>query len=398
VKSCAGNPRSKPGFDRDPGDRQTRAQARLKALLAHARCGRGARDQALIDGLFVRGDEAGEWLAGISELSVSYRPDRAPTVRALAEVIRKRPADAVTLAALRGWGLQQLQGASDAVAAPYGSALFESLFDAFYDCNVLASQPTLRFGIATEFGCASPVVKMYFDLHATPREQRGARLAEVAALLRDESALQDWKRACPASDVDAMRVIGVDFGAGGVVRSKFYWGARSLDWNAIAAASHEISGARHLQTLERLRREVAAVTDELSTVMVSICSSNGQRAMKLDVCIARLYDDDLAALDALQRFRGQDFPAYDDAAYSIVSGGLSAHRTRRIHQYLGVELPADGGPRMTVYYRPIGLDTEHLGAPLRPQISEFEHEYPAQHSDPSGDHARCAISRRPAAA
>ncbi|WP_428312608.1 hypothetical protein [Hydrocarboniphaga sp.] len=398
MKSRAGNPRSKPVFDRDPGDRQTRAQARLAALLAHARCGRGARDQALIDGLFLRGSDAGEWLAGISELSMSYRQNRAPTVRALAEVIRKRPADAASLAALRGWGLQQLQRASDAAGAPYGGALFESLFDAFYDDAAMASQPALRFGIATEFGCASPVVKTYFDLHATPTEQRGARLDEVAALLRDEGALADWKRACPASGIDAMRVIGVDFGAGGVVRSKFYWGARSLGWDAIVAASQDISGERHLPTLQRLRREVEAVGEGLSTVMVSICSTGGQRAIKLDVCIARLYDDDLAALDALQRFRGRDFPAYDDAAFRIVSGGLPAQRTRRIHQYLGVELPADGGPRMTVYYRPIGLDTEHLGAPLRPQISEFDHERNAHDPDPSGDDAWRAVSRRPAAA
>lgn len=37
--------------------------------------------------------------------------------------------------------------------------------------------------------------------------------------------------------------------------------------------------------------------------MVSICSADGQRAMKLDVCIARLYDDDQAALVATASVR-----------------------------------------------------------------------------------------------
>lgn len=133
------------------------------------------RGQRLIDGLFVRGDDAAEWLAGISELSVSYRPDRAPTVRALAKVIRKRAADPATLAVMRHWGQQQLQRAADAAGAPYGSALFEALFDAFYRGGAAgppASRPALRFGVATEFSCASPVVKMYLDLHATPGERR----------------------------------------------------------------------------------------------------------------------------------------------------------------------------------------------------------------------------------
>lgn len=398
MKALAGIPRSKPRFDRDPGDRRARAQARLGALLAHAHCGRGAREQALIAGLFLRGDERGEWLAAVSELSLSYRPQRAPTVRALAEVIRKRPADPATLTALRDWGSQQLQRAEYAAGAPYGGGLYEALFDSFYGRDALASPTPLRFGMATEFGCASPVVKLYFDLHATPCQHRAGKLAEVAALLRDEAALADWQRACPASGVDAMRVVGVDFGAGGVVRSKFYWGARSLDWEAIVAASRDISGERHLPTLQRLRREVEAVSGDLATVMVSICSSGGQRAIKLDVCIARLYDDDLAALDALRRFRGSDFGEADDAPYRIVSGGLAAQRTRHIHQYLGVELPAAGGPRMTVYYRPIGLDTEHLGAPLRPHIIESDHEHSAYAADTPGDHARRAICRRPAAA
>jgi hypothetical protein len=226
--------------------------------------------------------------------------------------------------------------------------------------------PLFRFGIAAEFGGVSPVVKMYYDLHASNEECRLRSLEHIASLLDETSALESWKRAFPGIVTDKSRVIGVDFGARNTVRAKFYWGARHLTWDDIAAAAREISGERHVETLNRLRREVCNVADALSSVLVSMCVTNGACSMKLDVCIARFYCNDGKAYKAINRFLASGVNGL--IPFELVSGGLEPGRTQCVQQYLGVELSPGEEARVTLYYRPIGLATEHLNAALYPRM------------------------------
>jgi hypothetical protein len=353
----------------DPADRRGRARAVLNALRSRYHPGCIDReDQALVDALFVDAGDASGWLTGISELSVSFCHRRPPAVRALSEVIVRRSLEPALAAAALQWGADLLDRVAASTAASYATPLFRELFELLYLRDVADPAPLFRFGIAVEHRGEAPILKIYFDLHATAADHRPRTLVRVAELLGETEGLEAWQHACPALDLDRTRVIGVDFAAGNAVRAKFYWGARGLTWDGIASALREISGEGHTETLDRLRREVCAVTDRLSSVMVSMCAAAGERSMKLDVCVARLYDNDGDARDAIERFCAPNMDGHGDTPFDLVSGGLPPRRTRCIQQYLGVELPPGRSSRVTIYYRPIGLETEHLSAPLRPQL------------------------------
>lgn len=354
---------------RGPEDRWSRARAALSALLARYRGGvREPGEQELIDGLFVdSGNETG-WLTGISELSVSFRAGRPVTVRSLAEVLRRRPLDKQLATTGLRWGTEMLDRLASRASSSYAAPLFRQIYERLYLHDATGPAPLFRFGMALELGGGLPVLKVYFDLHAVAAEHRRPALDQIATLLGETAGLEAWKRACPEINLDTSRVIGVDFGAGDAVRTKFYWTARHLTWDAIAATSREISGERHLETLDRLSREVCAAPGALSSVLVSMCGVNGERSMKLDVCVARLYENDGLAYDAIERFRGRTLDTDGPAPFEIVSGGLEPGRTKCVQQYLGVELPPGRGSRVTLYYRPIGFETEHLNPVLRPRM------------------------------
>jgi hypothetical protein len=97
-----------------------------------------------------------------------------------------------------------------------------------------------------------------------------------------------------------------------------------------------------------------------------MCAANGSRSMKIDVCIARFCQNDSQACAAVERFLTQSFDTRK--VFRLVSGGLEPSQTKCIQQYLGVELLPDGDSRASVYYRPIGLETEHLNAALHPRM------------------------------
>jgi hypothetical protein len=348
-------------------DRRRRAETPLNALLIHYRGeGLNPKERALIDGLFVDECEAVGLLTGISELSVSFRPGKPPAIRALSEVLQRRRLDRALAAAGLEWGTEVLRRVSAHNSSSYAGPLFRELYETVYLGDKAEPLPLFRFGIAAEFGGAAPVVKTYYDLEAKSEAMRHRSREKLAALLNESSGLQCLKRACPAIDMEKSRVVGVDFRPGNVFRAKFYWGARHLTFQDIAAAAREISGERHVETVERLRREVCSGAGALSSVLVSMCVCNGAPAMKLDVCIARLYENDGKASDAVGRFLGSSVDGL--MPFELVSGGLSPSRTKCIQQYLGVELLPDEDPRVTLYYRPIGLETEHLNPALRPRM------------------------------
>jgi hypothetical protein len=354
----------------EPADRRALARAALHALLARYRAG-DPGDRELIDRLFVDAGDGTGWLLAISELSVSFRPGRPATVRALSEIVRKRPLDRSLAARGLRHGTELLQAVAARASAPYGVALFRELYEQVYlrDAHGTGApgEPAawLRFGTALELGGPSPVVKVYFDLHAVPPERRRGVLAGIVERLGDAAGLEAWGRACPAIDLGTTRILGVDFGAGDAVRTKIYWGARDLTWESLAAALREVSGDRHLETLDRLRREVCGnAPGSLSSVLVSLAGAEGERSVKIDVCLARLFADDGGAYEAVERFRGAS--ADGPTPLALLNGGLEPRQTRRVQQYLAVELPPSASPRVTVYYRPIGLETEHLGAAVRP--------------------------------
>jgi hypothetical protein len=353
----------------DPAGRRTRARATLNALLARYDGGRRSPGrQELIDSLFVEAGDGTGWLAGIAELSVSFRAGRPVTIRSLSEFLRRRTLDpALATAGLR-WGAEMFRRVSSSGSGSYAVALFRDIYEMIYLRDVAEPAPPFRFGIATEFGGESPILKVYFDLHATRAEHRRHTLERIADLLGETSGLDAWKRECPEIDLDKSRVIGVDFGAGNTVRSKFYWGARPLTWDGIVAASRRISGERHTAALRRLEREVIGVSGALSSVLISMCCANGERSMKLDLCVARLYENDGEAFDAIERFRGAAVDGDGPAPLKLVTGGLEPRRTKCVQQYLGVEFPPERSPRVSIYYRPIGLETEHLNPALRPRM------------------------------
>jgi hypothetical protein len=232
----------------------------------------------------------------------------------------------------------------------------------------VAESELFRFGISIALDGASPILKIYFDLYATREEYRRRTLDQVAGLLGETSGLADWTCECPEIDLNTSRVIGVDFGIGNRVRSKFYWGARRLTWDGIIAVSRKFSGERHVDMLRDLQREVFGVSGELSSVLISMCSANGERSMKVDLCVARLYENDGEAYEAIERFRRAAIYDSDPAPFEIIAGGMEPRQTKCVQQYLGVELRPDGSSRVTIYYRPIGFETEHLNPALRPRM------------------------------
>lgn len=348
--------------------RKSQARAALNALLArYLGDERSPGEQELIDGLFVDPGDGTGWLMGVGELSVSFRPGRPVTVRSLAEVLQRRTLDGSLAQAGLRWGAGMLDRLAALTSSPYAAPLFREIYEMLYLRDVAEPAPVFRFGMSVELGGGAPVLKVYFDLFATKAERRRGALEHIAALLGETPGLEAWKRACPAVDLDTSRVIGVDFGAGNAVRTKFYWGARRLTWEDIVSAEQEISGGRHAGTLHRLR-EVCGDPGALSSVLVSICAAGGVRSMKLDVCVARLYADDGEAYEAIERFRGPSVGIEGPAPFDLVSGGIEPRRTKCVQQYLGVELPPDRSERVTIYYRPVGLETEHLNPALRPRM------------------------------
>ena len=353
----------------DPADRRTRAQAALNALLVHYVGGRrGAAEQDLIDALFTDAGDGTGWLTGIAELSVSFRTGRPVTIRSLSEVLQRRNLDESLATTGLRWGTRMLHSVSRCGSGSYAIPLFREIYEMLYLRDVAESPPVFRFGIGISFNGESPIIKAYFDLHATKVDHRRRTLYRIAELLGETSSLEAWRRECPQIDLDTSRVIGVDFGAGNTVRSKFYWGARHLTWDGIVAASRKICGERHTATLRRLEREVCGVSDALSSVLISMCSANGERSMKLDLCVARLYENDGEAYDAIERFRGATIDGDGPAPFKLITGGLEPRQTKCVQQYLGVELSPHRNSRVTIYYRPIGLETEHLNPALRPRL------------------------------
>jgi len=353
----------------DPAHRRTRGRASLHALLARYVGGsRTLCEQELIDALFVEAGDGTGWLTGICELSVSFPGGGPVRIRSLSEILQRRRLEpALATAGLR-WGTEMFRSVSSYGCGSYDAALFREIYETVYMRDVAGPAPLFRFGIASEFGGGSPTLKVYFDLYAVKAGRRRHTLERIADLLGETASLNAWKRECPDIDQNKSRVIGIDFGAGDAVRTKFYWGARPLTWESIVAASREISGERHITTLRCLEREVFRAAGELSSILISNCGVNGARSMKLDLCVARLYGNDGEAYDAIERFRGATVRRDGSSPLKLINGGLEPSRTRCVQQYLGVELPPERDPRVTIYYRPIGLETEHLNPVLRPRM------------------------------
>jgi hypothetical protein len=354
--------------DRRTAGRQPQAQAALNALLAHyVGVRRSPAEQELIDALFIDSGDGTGLLMGIAELSVAFRDGQPVTIRALSEVLQRRPLNCTLATTGLRWGTEMLRSVSAFGSGSYATPLFREIYEMIYRREVNESQQ-FRFGISIALDGVSPILKIYFDLHATREQYRRGTLDQVAELLGETSGLADWKYQCPEIDLNTSRVIGVDFGVGNTVRSKFYWGARRLTWDGIVAASRKISGERHVETLRHLQREVFGVSGALSSVLISMCSANGERSMKVDLCVARLYENDGEAYEAIERFRRAAIDHYAPAPFEIVTGGMEPRQTRCVQQYLGVEFPSARDSRVTIYYRPIGLETEHLNPALRPRM------------------------------
>lgn len=359
----------------DQGGRRRRALAAWRALRERYAAEAHVVDDEveLLERLFVASPDGTGWMMGISELSVSYRLGQSVTVRGLSEVVQRRPRTQVLTGLASSWGLSVLGAAAALAGQPYDTELFRELYARCYlgDLDPESAEAPMRFGVALELGGAAPVVKTYFDVHAIAAGVRPGALDDLVTRLGDTAGRTAWLRACPDLDPDTTRVIGVDFGAGGAVRSKIYWGARRLDWTGLEAAVRQLAGARHLETLARLECEVLGGRRELSSTLLSMCGASGKRALKLDVCLARLFDDDAGAKRAVDRFCAAGGATFDTPPFELVSGGVGANQSRGVHQYLGVELPADRPARVTIYYRPLGLETEHLNPAMWPRRREL---------------------------
>lgn len=367
--------------------RQGLTLALLESLLLH--CGDGsftADRRALAQALFFDGrggagapsdpegdpcaepgdDDEPAFHTGISEFSVSMRPGRPGTVRALSEVLS---VDEVCGSAVRlgsRWGTDMLQRMARTTRTPFDTGVFDTLYAAIYGGERAEPAPTYRFGIGLQFDLAAPWLKIYFDLHVVSEHRRRETLDRLCQWLGLTLPPQTHARTEGGFDPASCRIVGVDFGPHRALRAKLYWGARHLSWNDITRWACDISPGQ-VETVEKLRREVCGTGDALPSVLVSFSAARGHRGMKIDVALPRLYDNDAQALAAVQRYLG---PGVDVATpLAVISRGLRPEQTRCVQQYVSVELTQGIGARNVVYYRPVGLQTRHLNRALWPRLA-----------------------------
>jgi len=355
--------------------RRARASAIVERLLVEYGTAHRAEDLAAVrEGLSF--DDGAEYFGGVSEFALSLRSDLPPRVRCMAEIVRRRTLDASTAALGREWGSALLRRIERGAARAYSAALFDAVYRLVYEGACAGTGP-YRFGLALEFAGAAPVVKAYFDLHAIAAEHRPAIITALDGELDGMLGTGTWLAACPALAIAGARVLGVDFGAERRVRAKLYRGANALEWSGVERLLEEVTGASSLdrETLECLRREVCGPDAPLAAVLVGVASEARQRSLKLDVSLPGLYASDRQALDAVARFcrTRPDKPGSSvelDAPFRIVGGPADPSRSRRILPYFGVELRQGSSPRVSLYFRPPGFETEHMSAAVRPVVLE----------------------------
>lgn len=302
---------------------------------------------------------------GISEFSLSLRAGCPGTVRVLSEVLSVGPVSASTARLGGQWGTAMLESVARTTHTPFDTVMFGTLYDAVYGGAHPATPPNYRFGIGLQFDPTGPWLKVYFDLHAGAEHRRRETLGRLCQWLDLTLPPQTHAHTDGGFDPASCRIVGVDFGPDRALRAKLYWGARHLSWNDITRWACDLSPDR-VETVERLRREVCGTRDALPSVLVSFNTAGGHRGMKIDVALARLYDNDAQALAAVQRFVG---PGVDVATpLTLVSRGLRPDQTRCVQQYVSVELAQGIDARTVVYYRPVGLQTRHLNRALWPRL------------------------------
>lgn len=353
-------------------DRRSRSRALLSALLAHYSLSWPAGMQDELFESLNRDDVGGAGcLFGISEFSVSLTRDDFAKARCLAETVQRRTISAAEVRQGLDIGTDVLTRLSALDRRPYAVASFRRAYELVYveDATSYAPRP-FRFGIALEFGCdVPPTMKCYLDLHAGGKDGATLRLTKIAGILGFGDDLERWKQDTALGSLEKCRIVGLDFAASGGVEPKVYLGARGLAWDDLAQAVTSMGWREHLETFRALRALVCAAGGSPSSMMSARSLRGKSLCLKLDVYLPNLYPNDATAFQGIERFLDAvNLGHHRPSPIDVLAGDRDPEKTTRVQQYLGVTFLSDKTVRVNIYYRPFGLETEHLGAHSRPAV------------------------------
>jgi hypothetical protein len=89
----------------------------------------------------------------------------------------------------------------------------------------------------------------------------------------------------------------------------------------------------------------------------------------LDVYLPDLYPNDARAFQGIESFLDAvNLRHQRPSPIDVLAGDQDLEKTTRVQQYLGVAFASDSAVRVNIYYRPFGLETEHLRAHSRPAM------------------------------
>ena len=356
-----------------PSYRGPRSRALASALLARYRLAQptGMQNDELFK-LLDRDDVDGaECLFGVSELSVSLASDKFATVRCLAEAIQRRTINATEVCRGLDIGTAVLTRLSALAGQPYATASFRRVYELVYaeDAAAYAPRP-FRFGIALEFDRnVPPTMKCYLDLHARGEDGALRRLAMIAEFLGFADGLERWRQDAALGGLGKCRIVGLDFVASREAELKVYSGARGLAWDDLAQAVTLLGRREHFETFRAFQAHVCAAGGSPSSVMFARALKGGLPYLKLDVYLPDVYPNDAATFRGVEEFLDVvNLGHHRPSPIDVLAGDRDLERIRRVQQYLGVAFLPDRAARVNIYYRPFGLETEHLGAHSRPAV------------------------------
>ena len=303
---------------------------------------------------------------GVSEFSLSYAAGRTPKVRCIAETLTQHRPDATDIAAIRELSVELLKTLSAEQGAAYDMGLFTDLYDIAYGGAAGSEgRRDFRFAVAVEWEQnGAPSVKCYFDLFAAGRADSGERLATVFTRLDFQP---QWD-ALPVRS-GSCRGIAIDLPPVPADNLRLYLPGADFRFAELTQLIRRVAGENQEAAFEHLCRLVlndplpdAAHAPGLVSLVYARRLDPGCPLIKLDVHMPTVKPDDEAARDAAETLAAAlDIPMlnYRDSLEALLLDD-TPDTTLHVHDHLSVDFGPGPQHKLNLYFRPVGLATEHL--------------------------------------
>lgn len=300
-----------------------------------------------------------------------------PAIRCLAESIDLLKTSPLCIEETYHIGQKLIDQLAFSLGEQQCPSVFRDIYQVVYQPieDIDATGSLHRFGSAIEWRPGKlPSAKCYFDLYSGGKKHSLKKLENIFSLL----GLLDswhWLQNDPflKGQLPLCRGIGMDFSEPFISNLRLYLPGSSFNLNSILnyISPDQIN---NIHIFNKLVLNQLPACKPLQNLLVSIIFASvlpfDRPIIKLDVWMPAFKADDYAAISAIVQLMNNY--NISDGYYKDVQAIMSENRkprsTRRIHQFLSVDMIDQEKIKLNLYFRPFNLQPRHLHSSRCPEI------------------------------